>query len=207
MKLNNQYTDILNYIFTLMSNLDACFKCVCVCMFESFPTFGHSSDKTDVTTKSMINFTFLPPPLDGGGNRCGQWLLLCPPVVNSGILLRFSFCFKRRRWTWRSWRSSFRPLCRRVLVGRGTAVLVQTHRAKWVDGEANLLSETHVQPVDLTPQLPATECIRYISSLALNLHSFIDFCRAIFATTTTEHTITEQKQKSENDLCAISLSP
>lgn len=151
---------------------------------------------------SMINFTFQPPLLDGGGNRCGQRLLLCSPVVNSGILLRFSFCFKRRRWG-----SSFRPLCRRVLVGRGTAVLVQTHRAKRVDGQTNLLSETHEQPVDLTPQLPATECIRYISSSALNLHSFIDFHRAMYATATTEHTKTEQKQKSENDLCAITLSP
>ena len=149
---------------------------------------------------SMINFTFQPPLLDGGGNRCGQRLLLCPPV--SGILLRFSFCFQRRRWG-----SRFRPLCRRVLVGRGTAVLVQTHRAKRVDGETNLLSETHEQPVDLTPQLPATECIRYISSLALNLHSFIDFHRAMYATATTEHTKNEQKQKSENDLCAITLSP
>lgn len=42
-------------------------------------------------------------------------------------------------------------------MGRWTAVLVQTHRAERVDGQTNLLSKTHKQPVDLTPQLPATE--------------------------------------------------
>jgi len=42
-------------------------------------------------------------------------------------------------------------------VGGWTAVLVQTHGAEGVDRQTNLLSETHKQPVDLTPELPAKE--------------------------------------------------
>lgn len=42
-------------------------------------------------------------------------------------------------------------------MGRWAAVLVQTHRAESVDGQTNLLAKAHKQPVDLAPQVPATE--------------------------------------------------
>lgn len=42
-------------------------------------------------------------------------------------------------------------------MSRWTAVLVQTHGAERVDRETNLLSKTHKQPVDLTPEFPGTD--------------------------------------------------
>lgn len=53
-------------------------------------------------------------------------------------------------------------------MGGGTAVLVQTHGAERPDGETNLLTKTHQQPVDLTPKLPMAEWER--NTTTMNRH-------------------------------------
>lgn len=116
------------------------------------PTSGHSLDKNS-SDESIVYLGFEPPSLRG------HWLL-CPFIFNGTFLSRFGFRFKGRHWARRAWGPSFRPLCGGALVGRRTAVLVQTDRAERLDGKTNLLSETHQQPVNLTPQLPAKECER-----------------------------------------------
>lgn len=121
--------------------------------------------------------TFQPPSPGNGGKRCWQRLFLCPVIFYRRFLFRFSFCFKGWGWTWRLWGSSFRPFCRWVLVGRWTAVLVQTHRAQRVDGKTNLLSETHQQPVDLTPKLPATVFDKNISSFLYGVNDLFQLQR------------------------------
>lgn len=112
--------------------------------------------KTPVSDTSSIDFAFRPLSPWFGGHSCVRRLRLRLLIIDSRFLLSFYF---------RPWGSCLWPLCGRALESRGAAVLVQTHGAKRVDGQANLLSEPHQQPVDLAPQLPATQWHKGISHL------------------------------------------
>lgn len=117
-----------------------------------------------------------PPSLSRGGQR-DRWRLLFPSRSSAVQPTRLVFGF------WCKWRgrtlgrrgSGFGPLHRWVLVGGRAVVLAQTHGAQRVDGETDLLTETHQQPVDLPPQLPGR--VRHRNNITFIANILIPFTK------------------------------